>query len=324
MPKYPPVDPELVARAKKNGCNGDDFNLLLEATFRLVTRVASQYRWYGLEDARWAGKFGVCTAVRKFDPGRGTPFEKFAYYEIRKEIQRAAFQGLALPQRDKEQLDALLDAEAEFFAANGREATRAELTASLDCDPEELDEVLKLRSMMEKRNFDRYVRRDGNEHIQKPRIAPHAKWGRDLAPRIVRREALKALIRMKIFLREENPLLYFLITLHDDFLSEELGPEPKRPGRRAGQKSAEGQITSIRAVAIQLIARGHYGNVSVDTLAHTLGTLKNNFFKNKEEHLSAHEREPPVHGCLFCDLQGLLPADWPLADIFAALQRSPD
>lgn len=63
----------------------DAANRLVEANLRYVVAVAVQYRRYGLRmaDLVAEGNLGLVTAVRKFDPDRGTRFVTYAGYWIR-------------------------------------------------------------------------------------------------------------------------------------------------------------------------------------------------------------------------------------------------
>jgi RNA polymerase sigma-32 factor len=74
---------ELAVKAKA----GDKVAIdkLVEANLRYVTAIALQYRRYGipLGELIAEGNLGLMTAVRKFDPDRGTRFVTYAGYWIR-------------------------------------------------------------------------------------------------------------------------------------------------------------------------------------------------------------------------------------------------
>jgi RNA polymerase sigma-32 factor len=74
---------ELALRARKGDQAAAD--RLVEANLRYVIAIALQYRRYGvaLGDLIAEGSVGLVTAVRKFDPDRGTRFVTYAGYWIR-------------------------------------------------------------------------------------------------------------------------------------------------------------------------------------------------------------------------------------------------
>lgn len=74
---------ELAIEAKKGVKSAID--KLVEANMRYVVAIAIQYRRYGipLGDLIAEGNLGLMTAVRKFDPDRGTRFVTYAGYWIR-------------------------------------------------------------------------------------------------------------------------------------------------------------------------------------------------------------------------------------------------
>jgi RNA polymerase sigma-32 factor len=74
---------ELAVRVSKGDQEAAD--RLVEANLRYVVAIALQYRRYGvkLADLIAEGSVGLVTAVRKFDPHRGTRFVTYAGYWIR-------------------------------------------------------------------------------------------------------------------------------------------------------------------------------------------------------------------------------------------------
>lgn len=74
---------ELALRVSKGDQEAAD--RLVEANLRYVVAIALQYRRYGvkLADLIAEGSVGLVTAVRKFDPHRGTRFVTYAGYWIR-------------------------------------------------------------------------------------------------------------------------------------------------------------------------------------------------------------------------------------------------
>ncbi|MDH3654437.1 MAG: sigma-70 family RNA polymerase sigma factor [Myxococcales bacterium] len=77
------VEHELALRAGEGDQSATD--RLVEANLRYVVAIALQYRRYGvtLGDLIAEGSVGLVTAVRKFDPHRGTRFVTYAGYWIR-------------------------------------------------------------------------------------------------------------------------------------------------------------------------------------------------------------------------------------------------
>ncbi len=77
------VEHELALRAGEGDQSATD--RLVEANLRYVVAIALQYRRYGISlgDLIAEGSVGLVTAVRKFDPHRGTRFVTYAGYWIR-------------------------------------------------------------------------------------------------------------------------------------------------------------------------------------------------------------------------------------------------
>ncbi|MAT29015.1 MAG: RNA polymerase subunit sigma [Sandaracinus sp.] len=71
---------------------------LVQANLRYVVAVALQYRRYGvpLGDLIAEGSVGLVTAVRKFDPDRGTRFVTYAGYWIRAFVLEAVVRSTSL------------------------------------------------------------------------------------------------------------------------------------------------------------------------------------------------------------------------------------
>ncbi|MEM9195288.1 MAG: sigma-70 family RNA polymerase sigma factor [Myxococcota bacterium] len=84
IPKLSREDEHVLAVAALDG-DKDAANQLAEANLRYVVAVALQYRRYGirLSELIAEGNLGLMTAVKKFDPHRGTRFVTYAGYWIR-------------------------------------------------------------------------------------------------------------------------------------------------------------------------------------------------------------------------------------------------
>ena len=84
IPKLSREDEHQLALRAREG-DQDAANRLVEANLRYVIAIGLQYRRYGvtLGDLIAEGSVGLVTAVRKFDPHRGTRFVTYAGYWIR-------------------------------------------------------------------------------------------------------------------------------------------------------------------------------------------------------------------------------------------------
>lgn len=113
----------------------DAADRLVEANLRYVIAIALQYRRYGvtLGDLIAEGSVGLVTAVRKFDPHRGTRFVTYAGYWIRAFVLEAVVRSSTMigagsgPFRSK------------LFFRLRRERARL---SNLIADPDELNEKL--------------------------------------------------------------------------------------------------------------------------------------------------------------------------------------
>ena len=126
---------ELALRAREGDQEAAD--RLVEANLRYVVAIGLQYRRYGVKlgDLIAEGSVGLVTAVRKFDPHRGTRFVTYAGYWIRAFVLEAVVRSSTMigagsgPFRSK------------LFFRLRRERARL---SNLIADPEEL--ILKLAS----------------------------------------------------------------------------------------------------------------------------------------------------------------------------------
>ncbi len=87
---------ELALRVQRG--DQEAANRLVEANLRYVVAVALQYRRYGipLTDLIAEGNIGLVTAVKKFDPHRGTRFVTYAGYWIRAFVLEAVVRSTSL------------------------------------------------------------------------------------------------------------------------------------------------------------------------------------------------------------------------------------
>jgi RNA polymerase sigma-32 factor len=84
IPKLSREDEHELALRARDG-DQDAADRLVEANLRYVVAIGLQYRRYGVKlgDLIAEGSVGLVTAVRKFDPHRGTRFVTYAGYWIR-------------------------------------------------------------------------------------------------------------------------------------------------------------------------------------------------------------------------------------------------
>ena len=102
----------------------------------LVRSVASRYRDLGLpfDDLVQEGSLGLLEAIDRFDPSRGTPFDGYARFRIRRAIRNALTDQarlIRLPKQVVQRRRAVDAAEARLAAeAAGRPATPTQLAAA--------------------------------------------------------------------------------------------------------------------------------------------------------------------------------------------------
>jgi RNA polymerase sigma-32 factor len=136
IPKLSREDEHQLALRARDG-DQDAADRLVEANLRYVVAIGLQYRRYGVTigDLIAEGSVGLVTAVRKFDPHRGTRFVTYAGYWIRAFVLEAVVRSSTMigagsgPFRSK------------LFFRLRRERARL---SNLIADPEEL--IAKLAS----------------------------------------------------------------------------------------------------------------------------------------------------------------------------------
>jgi len=124
---------ELALRLRRG--DQDAADRLVEANLRYVIAIGLQYRRYGvpLGDLIAEGSVGLVTAVRKFDPDRGTRFVTYAGYWIRAFVLEAVVRSSTMVGAGSGPFRSKL-----FFRLRRERARLSNLIA----DPEELIETL--------------------------------------------------------------------------------------------------------------------------------------------------------------------------------------
>lgn len=124
---------ELALRALEGDQKASD--RLVEANLRYVIAIALQYRRYGIKlgDLIAEGSVGLVTAVRKFDPHRGTRFVTYAGYWIRAFVLEAVVRSSTMVGAGSGPFRSKL-----FFRLRRERARLSNLIA----DPDELIEAL--------------------------------------------------------------------------------------------------------------------------------------------------------------------------------------
>ncbi|KPK15463.1 MAG: RNA polymerase subunit sigma [Myxococcales bacterium SG8_38] len=124
---------ELALRVVKG--DQDAADRLVEANLRYVIAIALQYRRYGVKlgDLIAEGSVGLVTAVRKFDPHRGTRFVTYAGYWIRAFVLEAVVRSSTMVGAGSGPFRSKL-----FFRLRRERARLSNLIA----DPDELTERL--------------------------------------------------------------------------------------------------------------------------------------------------------------------------------------
>jgi RNA polymerase sigma-32 factor len=140
---------ELALRAREG--DQDAADRLVEANLRYVIAIGLQYRRYGVKlgDLIAEGSVGLVTAVRKFDPHRGTRFVTYAGYWIRAFVLEAVVRSSTMIgagsgpfrsklffrlRRERARLSNLIADPEELIAT---------LAADFDTTPEKMTELLR-------------------------------------------------------------------------------------------------------------------------------------------------------------------------------------
>ena len=122
---------------------------LVERNLRFVVQVANKYKGYGLPlaDLINEGNVGLLHAASKFDPEHGTRFITYAVWWIRQAIMHALAEGggaVRLPIKQAEALARVRQKFEELRHATGREPTAEEVARTLEMQPPEVEDLLRV------------------------------------------------------------------------------------------------------------------------------------------------------------------------------------
>jgi RNA polymerase sigma factor (sigma-70 family) len=137
---------ELVRRAQAGDPQARE--ALIGRLLPLVNSIARSYRTAGLDraDLVQEGCVGILRALQRFDPGRGVPFPAYAALWVRQALQelRSDFiRPLRLPPKALRQLAELKSEHYRIYADEHRNASVAELAASTDIEPDQIEALLR-------------------------------------------------------------------------------------------------------------------------------------------------------------------------------------
>jgi len=113
---------------------------LVAENLTLVRSVAAHYRDLGLpmDDLVQEGSLGLLEAIARFDPERGSDFEAYARFRVRRAIRNALTEQsrlIRLPKQVVERRRAIARAESALAAAGGHTPTVAELSSATGLSP---------------------------------------------------------------------------------------------------------------------------------------------------------------------------------------------
>jgi RNA polymerase sigma-32 factor len=98
FPLLEPQEEFTLAKRWRDDCDRDAHDRLITSHLRLVTKVAANYRGYGLSNAEIIseGNLGLMQAVRRFDPDKGFRLATYAMWWIRASIQEYVLRSWSL------------------------------------------------------------------------------------------------------------------------------------------------------------------------------------------------------------------------------------
>jgi RNA polymerase primary sigma factor len=133
-----PEDANLVDAASRGDQRSRE--CLVAAYLPVVRAIAFRYRAFGLplDDLVQEGSLGLLEAIDHFEPERGTDFESYARFRVRRAIRNALTEQsrlIRLPKQIVERRRAIERAEAGIKTATGRTPTLVELAAATGLSP---------------------------------------------------------------------------------------------------------------------------------------------------------------------------------------------
>jgi len=144
------ADEVALAKRIERG-DGPAKELMINSNLRLVVSIAKRYQGHDvpLMDLIQEGCIGLNRAVEKFDWRMENKFSTYATWWIRQSCQRAVAnhsKNIRIPVHVQERLIKLRNAQSNFLAREGREATNEELAAITKLKLEHIEEALSAAS----------------------------------------------------------------------------------------------------------------------------------------------------------------------------------